>query len=60
MLETELLDHYHIATCAQAKAASFDFIEGFYNTPPASLDLGMLSPNEYECRHTRQTDYAAA
>ncbi len=59
-LETELLDRHHFATRAQAKAACFDFIEGFHNARRRHSTLDMLSPAEYERRHTRQPDYAAA
>ena len=47
-LETELLDRHHFTTRAQAKAACFDYIEGFYNPRRRHSTLGMLSPAEYE------------
>jgi putative transposase len=59
-LETELLDRHHLATRAQAKAACFDFIEGFYNPHRRHSTLGMLSPAEYERRNTQPPGYAAA
>ncbi|RGA02957.1 hypothetical protein DI270_021780 [Microbispora triticiradicis] len=42
--ETELLDRHHFVTRAQAEAACFDFIEGFYNPRRRHSTLGMLSP----------------
>ncbi|WP_345475868.1 IS3 family transposase, partial [Actinoallomurus oryzae] len=54
-LETELLDRHHFTTRAQAKAACFDFIEGFYNPRRRHSTLGMLSPAEYERRYTQRS-----
>ncbi|MFD0535448.1 IS3 family transposase [Actinomadura luteofluorescens] len=59
-LETELLDRHHFTTRAQAKAACFDFIEGFYNPRRRHSTLGMLSPTEYERRQPQPPDYGAA
>jgi putative transposase len=59
-LETELLDRHHSTTRAQAKAACFDFIEGFYNPRRRHSTLSMLSPAEYERRSTQRPGYAAA
>jgi putative transposase len=59
-VESELLDRHHFATRAQAKAACFDFIEGFYNPRRRHSSLGMLSSAEYERRHAQPPGYAAA
>jgi len=59
-LECELLDRHHFATRAQAKAACFDFIEGFYNTRRRHSANGMLSPTEYERRSQPQPSYSVA
>jgi putative transposase len=59
-LETELLDRHLFTTRAQAKAACFDFIEGFYNPRRRHSTLGMLSPAEYERRNAQSPGYAAA
>lgn len=60
-LECELLDRCHFTTRAQAKAACFDFIEGFYNTRRRHSANGMLSPAAYEQRQPqRQTFYPVA
>jgi putative transposase len=49
-LECELLDRCRFATPAEASAAVFDFIEGFYNPRRRHSALGYLSPLDYERR----------
>ncbi|WP_079045637.1 IS3 family transposase [Carbonactinospora thermoautotrophica] len=57
-LECELLHRHRFATRSQAKAAIFDFIEGWYNPRRRHSALDYLSPAEYERRH--HTRYSAA
>ncbi|MCL9792963.1 IS3 family transposase [Frankia sp. AgKG'84/4] len=47
-LECELLDRTTFATHDQARAAIFDFIEGFYNRQRRHSTNGHLSPHEHE------------
>ncbi|MCK9930321.1 IS3 family transposase, partial [Frankia sp. Mgl5] len=47
-LECELLDRTTFATHDQARAAIFDFIEGFYNRQRRHSTNGYLSPHEHE------------
>ena len=49
-LECELLDRTSLATQAAARAAVFDFIEGWYNTRRRHSGLGYLSPLAFERR----------
>ncbi|WP_035921267.1 IS3 family transposase [Frankia sp. QA3] len=49
-LECELLDRTTFATQDQARAAIFDFIEGFYNRRRRHSTNGYLSPHERETR----------
>ncbi len=49
-LECELLDRTTFATHDQARAAIFDFIEGFYNRQRRHSTNGYLSPHEHETR----------
>jgi putative transposase len=49
-IECELLDRTRFRTRAEADAALFDFIEGFYNTRRRHSALDYLSPAEYERR----------
>lgn len=55
-LECELLDRFRFRSAAEAKAAVFTFIEGWYNTTRRHSSIGYLSPNEYEKLHRRRTD----
>jgi putative transposase len=50
-IECELLDRTRFPTRAEADAALFDFIEGFYNTRRRHSALDYLPPAEYERRH---------
>lgn len=47
-IKTELLDRRAWPTRATARAAIFDWIEGWYNTRRRHSTLGYLSPAEYE------------
>jgi putative transposase len=47
-LECELLDRHRLHTPADARAALFDFIEGWYNPRRRHSALGYLSPVIYE------------
>src|SRR5262245_57868137 len=49
-LECELLDRARFATCAEARLAVFDFIEGWYNPRRRHSSLDYLSPAAYEAR----------
>lgn len=50
-LECELIDRTRFQNHADAGAAIFDFIEGFYNPRRRHSALDYLSPTEYERRH---------
>ena len=50
-LKTELCDHEHYKTRAQARASVFEFIEVFYNRQRLHSTLGYLSPIEFEAKH---------
>ena len=47
-LECELLDRTTLSTHAEARAALFEFIEGWYNTRRRHSSLGYRSPLEFE------------
>ena len=47
-LKSESLYHEHFATVAQARAAVFTYIEGFYNRVRIHATLGYLSPEQFE------------
>ncbi len=47
-LECELLDRTTLSTHAEARAALFEFIEGWYNTRRRHSALGYVSPLEFE------------
>ncbi|MCM3885222.1 IS3 family transposase [Frankia sp. R82] len=49
-LECELLDRTTFTTHDQARAAIFDFIEGFYNRRRRHSTNGYLSPQDHETR----------
>jgi putative transposase len=50
-LECELLARCRFKTQAEARNATFAFIEGFYNKRRRHSSIGYLSPIDYECRH---------
>jgi putative transposase len=52
-LECELLDRVRFRNRAEADAALFDFIEGFYNPRRRHSALDYLSPAEYERVHAQ-------
>lgn len=47
-LKSELCDHEHYRTRAQARSSVFEFIEAFYNRTRLHSTLGYLSPEEFE------------
>ena len=49
-LKTELCDHEHYRTRAQARASVFEFIEVFYNRTRLHSSLGYRSPSEFEAQ----------
>jgi putative transposase len=51
-LQTELLDRRQWASRAELAAAIFEYLEAFYNPTRRHSSLAMLSPNDYEHRHT--------
>jgi len=51
-LECELLDRNHLLTRDEARAATFAWIEGWYNPHRRHSSLGYLSPQEFERRFT--------
>ena len=50
-LECELLARSRFKTQAEARNATFAFIEGFYNKRRRHSSIGYLSPIDYERRH---------
>ena len=50
-LECELLDRTTLSTHAEARAAVFEFVEGWYNTRRRHSALGYVSPLEFERLH---------
>jgi putative transposase len=50
-LECELLDRCRFKTQAEARSATFAFIEGFYNLRRRHSSIGYLAPIDYERRH---------
>lgn len=47
-LKTELVNHEHYATHAQARASIFEYIEVFYNRKRLHSSLGYVSPETFE------------
>ncbi len=47
-LKTELIHRHTFRTRAEAQAAIFDYIEGFYNSHRRHSALGYRSPMEFE------------
>jgi len=52
-LKAELIDRYRFQIIAEAKAATFSYIERWYNLHRRHSSIDYLSPNNYERRHTR-------
>src|SRR5262245_29283168 len=52
-LECELIDRVRFRNHAEAEAALFDFIEGFYNSRRRHSALDYLSPARYERMHAQ-------
>jgi hypothetical protein len=50
-LECELLDRCRFKTQAEARSATFAFIEGFYNLRRRHSSIGYLAPIDYERGH---------
>ncbi|MGF1948840.1 IS3 family transposase, partial [Enterococcus gallinarum] len=48
----ELLDRRDWQSRTELASAMFEWIEGFYNPTRRHSSLGMLSPHEFETRHT--------
>ena len=59
-IKRELIDTRAWPTRAGLRAATFDYIEGWYNTRRLHSSLGYLSPAEYEARIHRNADRQAA
>ena len=57
-LECELLNRTRLSTHAAARAAVFEFIEGWYNTRRRHSALGYRSPLEFERLHAGPVDGA--
>ena len=53
-LECELLARTSLSTHAEARAAVFDFVEGWYNTRRRHSALGYVSPLEFERLHAAE------
>jgi putative transposase len=51
-LKTELVNHEHYRTRAEARASVFDYIEAFYNRQRIHSTLGYLSPSNFERART--------
>lgn len=54
-LKSELIDRYRFRVAAEAKAAIFAFIEGWYNRQRRHSSIDYLSPNEFERRNRRRS-----
>jgi putative transposase len=54
-LKSELIDRYRFRVAAEAKAAIFAFIEGWYNRQRRHSSIDYLSPNEFERRNQRRS-----
>ena len=52
-LECELLDRTRFRTHDEARAALFDFIEGWYNTHRLHSAIDYTSPAQFEREHGR-------
>lgn len=51
-MQRELLDRRDWDSRVELASAMFEWIEGFYNPTRRHSSLGMLSPHEFETRHT--------
>jgi len=51
--KSELIDRYRFRIIAEAKAATFSYIESWYNLHRRHSSIDYLSPNNYERRHSR-------
>jgi transposase InsO family protein len=51
-MQRELLDRRDWQSRTELASAMFEWIEGFYNPTRRHTSLGMLSPHEFETRHT--------
>ena len=54
-LKSELIDRHRFRVAAEAKAAIFAFIEGWYNRQRRHSSIDYLSPNEFERRNRRRS-----
>lgn len=54
-LKSELVNHRHYVTRAEARAEVFQYIEAFYNRRRLHSSLGYLSPEAYEERSSTST-----
>lgn len=59
-LECELLDRRRFKTQAEARMATFAFIEGFYNPRRRHSSLGMVSPTAFEQAYLEGASYPGA
>jgi putative transposase len=57
-LECELLARRRFPTKAEARMAVFEFIEGWYNPSRRQSGIGLVSPLEFERRHSMQHERA--
>ena len=57
-MQTELLNRKKWSTRLELSTAIFDWIEAFYNRHRRHSALGMISPVEFERRHSRTTSAA--
>lgn len=53
-LECELIDRSTFRSHAEAQAAIFEFIEGWYNPKRRHSSIGYLSPIQFERHHQLQ------
>ena len=49
-LKTEMVYHQRLATKAQARAAVFEYFEGFYNRRRLHAAIGYVSPEQFEAQ----------
>lgn len=52
-LKTELVNHEHYRTRAEARASVFEYIEAFYNRQRLHSTLGYMSPVDFERARTK-------